>query len=49
MFQKFVTIKWLKHKQEHRIMPVLKFGGMSLTTATAIFGLSDAFCMKCVV
>lgn len=49
MFQKFVMTKWQKHKLVHHIMPVLKFGEMSLMTVNVIYGLLGVFCMKCAV
>jgi hypothetical protein len=46
MFLSFQTMEWPRHKQEHLIMQVQKFGNNNLTIQSAIFGLLDAFFTK---
>ncbi len=44
-----IKIKWQKHKQEHHIMQVHKYGETSHIIINVIYGHMDVFCIKCVL
>ena len=48
MYQKLLKIYLHILKQEHLIMPLLKFGEMNLTILKPIYGLWDVSFTKCV-